>query len=193
MLGPHGPKYPWFPAPGPLHLRFCVTRGERAASLSWASVGFCPSHLRPALGRLCQEELLTIDLEKGPVGKTAPATQALWRPLENEDIILHPFSDKRRIPLAVVLPPPARGPAQSSLKLKSIESVMPSNHLILCCLLLLLPPIPPSIRVSHAIIIYSAARSSPQPLDLCLLSPAISAYSAVRCAPAHICVLDILH
>ena len=31
---------------------------------------------------------------------------------------------------------------------------------------------------SNAIIIYSAARSSPQPLDLCLLSPAISAYSA---------------
>ena len=30
---------------------------------------------------------------------------------------------------------------------------------------------------------YSAARSSPQPLDLCLLSPAISAYSAMRCAP----------
>src|SRR5574342_442242 len=29
----------------------------------------------------------------------------------------------------------------------SIESVMPSNHLILCCPLLLLPPIPPSIRV----------------------------------------------
>ena len=29
----------------------------------------------------------------------------------------------------------------------SIESVMPSSHLILCCQLLLLPPIPPSIRV----------------------------------------------
>ena len=29
----------------------------------------------------------------------------------------------------------------------SIELVMPSSHLILCCLLLLLPPIPPSIRV----------------------------------------------
>ena len=29
----------------------------------------------------------------------------------------------------------------------SIESVMSSNHLILCCPLLLLPPIPPSIRV----------------------------------------------
>ena len=34
-----------------------------------------------------------------------------------------------------------------SLKLMSIESVMPSNHLILCHSLLLLPPIPPSIRV----------------------------------------------
>ena len=29
----------------------------------------------------------------------------------------------------------------------SIESVMPSNHLILCRPLLLLPPVPPSIRV----------------------------------------------
>ena len=35
----------------------------------------------------------------------------------------------------------------SSPKLMSIESVMPSNHLILCHPLLLLPPIPPSIRV----------------------------------------------
>ena len=32
-------------------------------------------------------------------------------------------------------------------KLMSIESVMPSSHLILCCPLLLLPSIPPSIRV----------------------------------------------
>ena len=37
--------------------------------------------------------------------------------------------------------------SQSSLKLTSIESVMPSSHLILCHPLLLLPPIPPSIRV----------------------------------------------
>ena len=36
---------------------------------------------------------------------------------------------------------------QSLLKLISIESVMPSNHLILCCPLLLLPSIFPSIRV----------------------------------------------
>ena len=35
----------------------------------------------------------------------------------------------------------------SSLKLMSIESVMPSSHLILCRPLLLLPPIPPGIRI----------------------------------------------
>ena len=35
----------------------------------------------------------------------------------------------------------------SSLRFMSIESVMPSNQLILCHPLLLLPPIPPSIRV----------------------------------------------
>ena len=37
--------------------------------------------------------------------------------------------------------------SQSSFRLTSIESVMPSSHLILCHPLLLLPPIPPSIRV----------------------------------------------
>ena len=37
--------------------------------------------------------------------------------------------------------------SQSSPKPMSIESVMPSNHLILCHPLLLLPPIFPSIRV----------------------------------------------
>ena len=37
--------------------------------------------------------------------------------------------------------------SRRSLKLTSIESVMPSSHLILCHPLLLLPPIPPSIRV----------------------------------------------
>ena len=37
--------------------------------------------------------------------------------------------------------------SQSLLKLMSIESVIPSSHLILCCPLLLLPSIFPSIRV----------------------------------------------
>ena len=37
--------------------------------------------------------------------------------------------------------------SQNLLKLMSIESVMPSSHLILCRPLLLLPPVPPSIRL----------------------------------------------
>ena len=37
--------------------------------------------------------------------------------------------------------------SRSSLKLMSVESVMPSSHLILCCPLLLLPPVLASMRV----------------------------------------------
>ena len=37
--------------------------------------------------------------------------------------------------------------SQSFLKLMSVESVMPSNHLIFCCVLLLLPSVLPSIKV----------------------------------------------
>ena len=37
--------------------------------------------------------------------------------------------------------------SQNLLKLMSVESVMPSNHLVLCCPFLLLPSIFPSIRV----------------------------------------------
>ena len=37
--------------------------------------------------------------------------------------------------------------SKNLLKLMSIESVMPSNHLVFCCPLLLLPSILPSIKV----------------------------------------------
>ena len=40
--------------------------------------------------------------------------------------------------------------SRSLLRLLSMESVMPSSHLILCHPLLLLPPIPPSIRVNSS-------------------------------------------
>jgi len=42
--------------------------------------------------------------------------------------------------------PPCPSPTTRVTKPMSIESVMPSNHLILCCPLLLLPSIFPSIR-----------------------------------------------
>ena len=43
--------------------------------------------------------------------------------------------------------PPSITNSRSSLRLASIESVMPSSHLIICHPLLLLPPVPPSIKV----------------------------------------------
>ena len=46
----------------------------------------------------------------------------------------------------IKLPCPSPTPRTSQTHAHSIESVMPSNHLILCRPLLLLPPIPPSIR-----------------------------------------------
>ena len=51
-----------------------------------------------------------------------------------------PWTTARQAPLSI---PYSRSPP----KPMSIESVMPSNHLILCCPLLLLPSIFPSIRV----------------------------------------------
>ena len=41
--------------------------------------------------------------------------------------------------------------SRSSLRLTSIESVMPSSHLILCRPLLLLPPVPPSIKPASTV------------------------------------------
>ena len=43
--------------------------------------------------------------------------------------------------------PPCPSPTPGVYSNSSIESVMPSSHLIFCHPLLLLPPIPPSIRV----------------------------------------------
>ena len=57
------------------------------------------------------------------------------------------MSDSLRLHESQHARPPCPSPTPSLLKLMSIESVMPSSHLILCRPLLLLPPIPPSIRV----------------------------------------------
>ena len=50
--------------------------------------------------------------------------------------------------------------SQSLLKLMSIESVMPSSHLILCHLLLLLPSILPSIRVFSSAQLFASGGQS---------------------------------
>ena len=55
-------------------------------------------------------------------------------------LFLMPWTAESQAPLSFTI-------SQGLLKLMSIESVMPSNHLILCCPLLLLPSMFPSIRV----------------------------------------------
>ena len=55
--------------------------------------------------------------------------------------------------------------SQSSLGPMSIESVMPSNHFILCRPLFLLPPIPPSIRVFSMFLLYNKVYIYPPLLD----------------------------
>ena len=72
-------------------------------------------------------------------------------------IILYTFSSVQLLNHVRLFTPPWTAAHQASLsitnswsllKLMAIESVMPSNHLILCCPLLLLPSVFPSIRVS---------------------------------------------
>ena len=55
-------------------------------------------------------------------------------------LFLTPWTAARWASLSIISP-------QSLLKLMSIKSVMPSNHIVLCCPLFLLPSIFPSIRV----------------------------------------------
>ena len=62
------------------------------------------------------------------------------QPLSSVQLFVTPWTAARQASLSITN-------SQSSPKLMSIELVMPSNHLILCCLHLLLPSIFPSIRV----------------------------------------------
>ena len=60
--------------------------------------------------------------------------------VQSGPIFCNPWTVSRQVSLSITN-------SQNLLKLMSIELVMPSSHLILCCSLLLLPPTPPSIRV----------------------------------------------
>ena len=63
-------------------------------------------------------------------------------------------------------------PVRSLLKLMSIKSVMPSNHLILCGPLLLLPSILPSIRVFSCVSAQVIGERNGNPLQCsCLENP----------------------
>ena len=63
--------------------------------------------------------------------------------LSHVQLFATPWTAARQASLSFTIP-------QSLLKLTFVESVMPSNHLILCRPPFLLPQIPPSIRVSYS-------------------------------------------
>ena len=56
--------------------------------------------------------------------------------------------------------------SRSLLKLMSVASVMPSNHLVLCCPLLLLPSIIPSIRVFSSESVFRSVSQVAKVLEL---------------------------
>ena len=112
----------------------------------WAQMK-AKQHVTLEKKQLCSEEKLTILRVSGI--KSTPAKHV---PLERCRFIFSSvqFSHVRLFAtpwIAVCQASLSITISWSSLRLTSIESVMPSRHLILCHPLLLLPPIPPSIRV----------------------------------------------
>ena len=69
-----------------------------------------------------------------------PRFAVVVQSLSCQQLFVTPWTAARQASLSFTI-------SQNLLKLTSIESVMPSNHLILCCPLLLLPSICPNIRV----------------------------------------------
>ena len=74
------------------------------------------------------------------LGKWQIAEVVVFQSLNHDQFFVTPWNEAQQASLSFII-------SQSLHKLMSIESVMPSNHLILPCSLLLLPSIFPSIRV----------------------------------------------
>ena len=98
------------------------------------------------------------DLPNPGIEPRSPTLQADSLPSEppGEPKLMHQFNSVQSLSRVQLFATPWTAAHQASLsitnsqslpKLMSIESVMPSKHLILCCPLLLLPSIYPSIRV----------------------------------------------
>ena len=70
----------------------------------------------------------------------SPLDKAVVQSLSHVQLFATPWTVAHQAPISSTN-------SWSLLKLMPIESVMPSNHLVLCCPLLLLPSIFPSIRI----------------------------------------------
>ena len=98
------------------------------ASFSWVTASQAVSHAK---------NISKFDKKKTP---TSSRNSSSVHSLSHVWLFVTPWTTAHQASLTITN-------SQSWLKLMSIESVMPSNHLILCCPLLLLPSIFPSIRV----------------------------------------------
>ena len=82
-----------------------------------------------------------LQLEKAPAQQRRPQFSSV-QSLSCVQLLATPWTAAHQASLSIAN-------SWSLTKLMSIESAMPSNHLILCCPLLLLPSIFPSIRVFY--------------------------------------------
>ena len=82
----------------------------------------------------------TLTLNKDPVPTSVVVVQRLRQLLNHVWLFATPWTAAYQTSLSFII-------SQSLFKFMSIESVMPSNHLVLCHPLLLLPSIFPSIRI----------------------------------------------
>ena len=90
--------------------------------------------------RISHPDLLFFLHTKADYGKDFFLSLSSVQSLSHVPLCVTPWIAARQASLSITNSP-------SSLRLMSIESVMPSSHLILCHPLLLLPPIPPRIRI----------------------------------------------
>ena len=111
--------------------------------------GFHQQNLIPNAAPLVQKYILTLPFTslggkalKLPSVKQGPPSTSFSsvQPLNRDRLFVVPWTAAREVSLSII-------GSRSLCKLKSIKSVMSSNHLILCHPLFLLPSIFPSIRV----------------------------------------------
>ena len=110
---------------------------ERPSAMNHAIVTLGSMHLAEVLNKPTQKFSESPEIR---VHFPSPVQFRSVQSLSHVRLFVTPWIAAHQVSLSIIN-------SQSLLKLMSIESVMPSSHLILCRLLLLLPSIFPSIRV----------------------------------------------
>ena len=115
------------------HIPIFLHKTENKPTI-WTMWGYCP------YSRRTESILIARDGEFIPQRTNPFIFFSSVQSLSRVRLFVTPWTAARQASLSITN-------SQSLPKLMSIESVMPSSHLILCRPLLLLPPIPPNIRV----------------------------------------------